>query len=131
MSHIETEDQEEKPLDPAFEHVRRKMVILQLVSVGLILFCLMLVLGAVVYKVMQSKASAPAAQPASAFPVPSGGKALATTARLPQGFTISSTALSGTQVLFFGKTAEGVAKAYIFDAGSGNMLSDITVEGAR
>ncbi|MDQ0457111.1 hypothetical protein [Rhizobium paknamense] len=130
MSQIETEEQEEKPLDPAFEHVRRKMVILQLVSVGLILFCLMLVLGAVVYKVMQTKAASPAAQPAAALSVPSD-QPLARTATLPEGFTVTSTALSGSQVLFYGKTADGKAKAFIFDAASGRFVSDIAVEGAR
>ncbi|MDK1478005.1 hypothetical protein QN226_04685, partial [Sinorhizobium sp. 6-117] len=51
MTAIEPDEQEEKPLDPAMENVRRKMVRLQLVSAGVMLVMLMAVLGTIVYKV--------------------------------------------------------------------------------
>ncbi len=45
MTAIEPDDQDDKPLDPAMENVRRKMVKLQLVSAGVMLVMLMAVLG--------------------------------------------------------------------------------------
>ncbi len=62
MTKIQPEDdQEEKPLDPAMESVRRKMIRLQIVS-GVIMFVsLMAVFGAVVYKTMRSPRTSQAA----------------------------------------------------------------------
>ena len=51
MSNIETDDQEDKPLDPVMENVRRKMMRLQLVSGGIMLLMFMAVLAAIVYKI--------------------------------------------------------------------------------
>ena len=56
MTAIEPDDQEEKPLDPAMESVRRKMVRLQIVSGAIMFVSLMAVFGAVVYKAMHSEA---------------------------------------------------------------------------
>ena len=50
MSTQKPDEQEEKPLDPVMENVRRKMIRLQLVSAGVMLVMLMVVLGAIVYK---------------------------------------------------------------------------------
>ena len=52
MSHIEPEIEDEKPLDPALEKVRRKMIRLQIVSGCVLFVSLMAVFGAVVYKVV-------------------------------------------------------------------------------
>ena len=51
MSNIENDDQEDKPLDPVMENVRRKMMRLQLVSGGIMLLMFMAVLAAIVYKI--------------------------------------------------------------------------------
>lgn len=48
------EDDREPPLDPAMERVRRKMMRLLAVSIGIMLIGLMAVLAAVVYKVNRS-----------------------------------------------------------------------------
>ena len=48
------DDREEPPLDPAMERVRRKMMRLLAVSIGIMLIGLMAVLVAVVYKVNRS-----------------------------------------------------------------------------
>jgi hypothetical protein len=53
MSQINEDDLEEKPLDPEMEKVRRKMVRLLAVSIGIMFIGLMTVLGAIVYKFTQ------------------------------------------------------------------------------
>ena len=46
-------DGEEQPLDPAMERVRRKMIRLLAVSIGIMVIGLMAVLAAIVYKINQ------------------------------------------------------------------------------
>lgn len=125
MTAIEPDDQEEKPLDPVMESVRRKMIRLQIVS-GVIMFVsLMAVFGAIVYKTMHSEPAAPAV---AASGVPSDAP-LAATVSLPLGFKVQSTSFSAGQILFYGETAEGKNKALVFDLKTGRTVADVTVAG--
>lgn len=126
MTNFEPEEQEEKPLDPALENVRRKMVRLQLVSAGIMFVSLMAVLGAVVYKATKSETREPQASATLAIPA---DQPVMATASLPQGFTVQSTALSGSQILFFGQMADGTRKALVFDIAIGRVVADVTVAG--
>ena len=123
MTNLEPDDQEEKPLDPALENVRRKMVRLQIVSVAIMVVSLMAVFGAVVYKTMRP---APKAAGSAASNIPSDAP-IAVTAALPQGFTVQSTALSGSQVLFYGTLASGQRQALVFDYGIGRIVATISL----
>ena len=58
MSKINDDDLDEKPLDPEMEKVRRKMVRLLAVSIGIMFIGLVTVLGALVYKFTRSDDSA-------------------------------------------------------------------------
>ncbi len=128
MSLSEPDDQDEKPLDPVMENVRRKMIRLQLVSAGVMAVMLMAVLGAIVYKVTRPDPKAIAAQQAGgALPVPADAP-LAATATLPEGFVVASTALSGGQILLFGTLPQGERKAFVFDIAAGRIVADITVD---
>ncbi|MBX4949034.1 hypothetical protein HJA95_05340 [Rhizobium binae] len=125
MTAIEPDDQEEKPLDPAMESVRRKMVRLQIVSGAIMFVSLMAVFGAVVYKTMREpKETAPTA----ASGVPSDAP-LAATVSLPLGFKVQSTSFSAGQILFYGQTVEGRGQALIFDLRTGRTVADLTVTG--
>lgn len=128
MSHIEPEAEDEKPLDPAMENVRRKMVRLQIVSGAVMFVSLMAVFGAVVYKVWGpgAKPAATATTTAPGALVPSD-QPLKLIAALPAGFTVSDVSLSGGQVLFYGKAADGGARAYVFDMASGRIAATIAV----
>lgn len=68
---------DEAPLDPATERLRRKMVRLLAVAIGTMLIGVMAVLGAVVYKVNQARPVASAAQIALALPAGSRIEAMA------------------------------------------------------
>lgn len=121
------DEQEEKPLDPAMENVRRKMVRLQIVSGAIMFVSLMAVFGAVVYKVTRTNPSQATAS-ASSSVVPSDAPVTAT-ASLPLGFKIEQTSLSGGQILFYGIAVDGKRKALVFDIKASRVVADITLSG--
>jgi hypothetical protein len=86
MSQFNEDDLEEKPLDPEMEKVRRKMVRLLAVSIGIMFIGLMTVLGAIVYKFTQDGAAGSGNQIAagSAMSLPGDGP-IEAVATLPQG----------------------------------------------
>lgn len=127
MTNVEPDDQEEKPLDPAMESVRRKMVKLQLVSGGIMLLMFMAVLAAIVYKVTRPDGTErSAALPGLAIPA---DQPIVAAALLPQGFTVLSTDLSNNQILFYGTTTDGTRKALVFDLSVGRIVADVTIAG--
>ncbi|AHG46608.1 membrane protein [Rhizobium leguminosarum bv. trifolii CB782] len=126
MTAIEPEDQEEKPLDPAMESVRRKMVRLQIVSGAIMFVSLMAVFGAVVYKAMHSEPKETAAVSASGVP---SDAPLAATVSLPLGFKVQSTSFSAGQILFYGETVDGKSKALVFDVVTGRTVADVSIAG--
>ncbi|MFB2553893.1 hypothetical protein [Ensifer soli] len=118
------DDLDEKPLDPAMENVRRKMVKLQLVSGGIMLVMLMAVLGTIVYKVTRPDPRATLREAGAGVP---SGEPVSAVATLPAGFAVTSTALSGGQILFYGTTAAGETKALVFDIAAGRIVADVLV----
>jgi hypothetical protein len=124
MPQPEIEEQEE-PLDPAMERIRRKMVLLQLVSGGILFVCFMAVLAAVVYKVSQRPSEPTAVAVNGAVSVPAG-QPLATTAALPAGFSVQSVSASGGQLAFYGQL-NGGQKVLVFDIAAGRIVADVTV----
>ena len=120
-----TIEEQEEPLDPAMEKIRRKMMLLILVSGGILFLCFMAVLGAIVYKVSQRPAAPAAATPSGGFSIPEG-QPLAATAELPAGFAIQSASGAGGQVTFYG-TLNGTPKVLLFDIKAGRIIADITV----
>lgn len=125
MDNLNHDEQEDKPLDPAMENVRRKMVKLQLVSGGIMLVMFMAVLAAIVYKVTRPDGKEPVLAGAG-FAIPSD-QPISATANLPAGFNVLSTSLSGGQILFYGEAADGARKALVFDIGVGRIVADITL----
>ena len=121
------DEQEEKPLDPAMESVRRKMVRLQIVSGAIMFVSLMAVFGAVVYKVTRAEPSQTTASAGSSS-VPSDAP-VSSTASLPLGFKIEQTSLSGGQILFYGSDVNGNRKALVFDIKASRVVADITLSG--
>ena len=122
MANPDPEEQEE-PLDPAMERIRRKMVLLQLVSGGILFVCFMAVLAAVVYKVSREPETAPVA--ATGFEVPADQPPTASV-NLPGGFDVQSVSLSGSQMLFYG-AIDGQEKALVFDLSVGRIVADVSV----
>ena len=130
MSNIENDDQEDKPLDPVMENVRRKMMRLQLVSGGIMLLMFMAVLAAIVYKIntRESKPDAAVSSSSGGLAVPSDAPVQAT-ATLPDGFAVSAVSQSGGQILFYGVMADGARKAFLFDIAAGRTVAEIGIAG--
>ncbi|MBU4530873.1 MAG: hypothetical protein KUA43_08485 [Hoeflea sp.] len=128
MTKVNDDDLDEKPLDPEMEKVRRKMVRLLAVSIGVMFIGLMAVLGAIVYKFTQRDA-APAAGDlvaGSSMTVPSDAP-LEAVAALPAGFVIESVTLDGARVGFFGRAADGSMRLIIHDVSLGRAVADVVV----
>ncbi len=129
MTHIDDENQEDKPLDPVMEGVRRKMVKLQLISGGIMAALFLAVLVSIFYKLTRDEGSTqPVATTAQPFAVPSD-QPLSLTANLPAGFRVVQTSLSGSQMLIYGETATGERKALVFDLALGRIIADVTLAG--
>ena len=126
MTNIDPETEEEKPLDPEMEKVRRKMVRLLAVSLGVMFIGVMAVLVGVVYKVMETPEEEQTAS-TGVLTVPTG-ESLEVKVKLPQGFIINDVSLDGSRVLFFGENTDGSRSAYIFDVQSLSLVAQIAIE---
>lgn len=128
MPKVTIDEPEDKPLDPAMESVRRKMVRTLGISIGIMCVGLMAVLGAIVYKVTSrpSTDETAGANISAAYSVPADAPRAAHAA-LPAGFSVEHVSLDGGQVLFYGTTAEGAAHAYVYDIGAGRIIADVSV----
>lgn len=128
MTKVNDDDLDEKPLDPEMEKVRRKMVRLLAVSIGVMFIGLMAVLGAIVYKFTQRDV-APVdggLVAGSSMEVPSDAP-LEAVAALPAGFVIESVTLDGARIGFFGRAADGSRRLIIHDISLGRAVADVVV----
>jgi len=128
MSNIENDDQEDKPLDPVMENVRRKMMRLQLISGSIMFLMFLAVLAAIVYKINTRDGKPEAVATSSGLSVPSDAPVKAT-AVLPDGFAVSAVSQSGGQILFYGVMPGGARKALVFDIAAGRIVAEIDVAG--
>jgi hypothetical protein len=128
MSKMNDDDLDEKPLDPEMEKVRRKMVRLLAVSIGIMFIGLMTVLGALVYKFTRSDDSAASGAQisGSSVSVPSDAP-IEGVAALPAGFAVESVTLDGPRIGFFGRASDGSMRLIIHDITVGRIVSDIVV----
>jgi len=128
MSKMNEDDLDEKPLDPEMEKVRRKMVRLLAVSIGIMFIGLMTVLGAIVYKFTSNDdASVSATQVAgSSASVPSDAP-IEAVAALPAGFVVETISLDGNRIGFFGRASDGSMRVIVHDISVGRIVSDVVV----
>ena len=124
MSNAIEDDQDEKPLDPEMEKVRRKMVRLLAVSIGIMFVGVMAVLGAIVYKF--TRPSPQQAVVASSQGVPSDAP-IEAVAALPAGFTIAGIALDGNRIAFNGRMTDGKLRVMLYDIATSRIVADIAV----
>lgn len=103
-----------EPLDPAMEKVRRKMVRLLAVSIGTLLIGLMAVLGAIVYKA------------GGGSDVPS--EAYRASLDVPDGFEVRQANYGDGRILIFGSDGSGMERILIYDLASGGLVADHVVE---
>lgn len=115
----EDEMEAEKPLDPAAERVRRKMVRLLLVGVGTMLVGVMAVLFAVVYKISQPGDS----EGMRARSALADGTVIA----LPAGGRVERIALDGGRALLLVESG-GRQSLLVVDLASGGIAARYPIE---
>jgi hypothetical protein len=104
MNAAELED--EKPLDPAIEAVRKRLARLMVVSIGIMMVGLLAVLGAIVYKAYGTTASS---------------TALNGTLAIPAGMTVIDQSLDGDRIALRLKSADGTDTIMLFSLVDGSV----------
>ena len=115
MTRHDTDIAEDEPLDPAFEAVRRKMVRLLAVSMGVMFVGIAAVLVAVVWRLNQSGPDGP------------------TSAALivPQGFLVDSAQANAERVTLVGRLPDGVQKVLVFDGQTGEIIANFAISAEK
>jgi hypothetical protein len=116
-------EEDEKPLDPAMEKVRRKMIRLLGVSIGVMMAGLMAVLFAIVYKMNGGGVEPSPVETAAA----SGAIAGAGEIVLPTGAYMNSQSLSGDRLSLDVTLKGGAREIQIFDMTSGKIVARFAV----
>ena len=115
--------EDEKPLDPAMEKVRRKMIRLLGVSIGVMMAGLMAVLFAIVYKMNgASKAPSAIASTPSTGPIAGAGEIV-----LPAGAYMNGQSLSGDRLSLDVTLKGGAREIQVFDMTSRQIVARFAV----
>jgi hypothetical protein len=107
------DETEEKPLDPAVERVRRKLVRFVAINLGLLFAAVMVVLIALVYKSFQTP-SLPATPVEAAIALPAGARMIG------HGF-------SDGQLSIDTELADGSRAIFVYDIGAKRMVGRYAV----
>ncbi|TPO02335.1 fimbrial protein [Mesorhizobium sp. B1-1-5] len=118
------EEDEEKPLDPAAENVRRKLVRFMIVNLGLLFLALMVVIGALVYKARNAPVAGPA--PAGDAQAPAGAP-LSGDIVLPVGAKVISHSLSGNRLSIDAELADGGRSIFVYDIAERRIIGQFAV----
>lgn len=105
--------EEEKPLDPAAEKLRRKMLRLMVISLGSMFIGIFAVLFAIVYKMNNAAVVT---------------EQIEATIELPSGFQIEETQLSDGVILLRGQNVDGTSKILLFDSASGTPRGSLELK---
>lgn len=116
--------EENKPLDPAVERVRRKLVRFVAINLGLLFLALMAVVGALVYKARTSQPSEPVV--ASDIQIPAGGQ-ISGEIVLPVGSKVMSQALSGNRLSIDAELADGSRTIFLYDITERRVIGQFAV----
>lgn len=114
--------EEEQPLDPAAERVRRKLVRFMGINLAILFIAVMAVVAALVYKSMSSDDNRGASQ--SAMPA---GEIRSSRITLPTGTQILSHAVSGNRLTLHLRNANGDESIEIHDLGEGRSLGSVEI----
>lgn len=126
MARPADDDSEEKPLDPAVEKVRKKLVRFVAINLGLLFVALMAVVAAIVYKSGQSTPET--AAPASVVPSPAEGGMLAGDILLPAGARLLSQSLSGNRIALDAELADGTRAILLYDIAEKRIVGRFAVK---
>lgn len=124
MARPVAEEDEEKPLDPAAENVRRKLVRFMIVNLGLLFLALMVVIGALVYKARNAPVAGSA--PAGDVQLPAGAL-LSGDIVLPVGAKVISQSLSGNRLSIDAELADGSRSIFVYDIAERRIIGQFAI----
>ncbi|TIR15559.1 MAG: fimbrial protein [Mesorhizobium sp.] len=124
MARPTAEEDEEKPLDPAAENVRRKLVRFMIVNLGLLFLALMVVIGALVYKARNAPVAGSA--PAGDVQLPAGAL-LSGDIVLPVGAKVISHSLSGNRLSIDAELADGSRSIFVYDIAERRIIGQFAI----
>lgn len=123
MARPYADEEEEKPLDPNIEKVRRRMVRFMGINLGLLFLALMVVVAALVYK---SRNAPPPPPAAGDIPLPAGSP-LTGDIVLPAGSRIVSQSLSGNRLSIDAELADGSRAIFVYDIAENRVVGQFAV----
>lgn len=115
MAQPALDDDDDKPLDPAVERVRRKLVRFALVNLGILFIALIVVVGALVYKSFGTKAPA------------ASGKLAEAVIALPAGARMLGHDFADGQFSIDAELAEGARVIFVYDLAAQKIVGRYTV----
>lgn len=131
-------DEDEKPLDPAIENIRRRMLRLLFVSIGILMAGILAVFGAIVYKINDRGDDTQSASRPDVIP---GGndeqqknrsgkrKFLADIqVDIPDGSNVISTRLRRGWLILELESVDGSRQVWLVDMVSGNVESRVVIQ---
>jgi hypothetical protein len=115
---------EEKPLDPQVEKVRKKLVRFVAINLGLLFLALMVVIVALVYK---ARNAPPASAPlAGDIQVPAG-EPVSGDIVLPIGARVVSQSLSGNRISIDAELADGGRAIFVYDIAERRIIGRFAI----
>ena len=114
--------EEDAPLDPVMERVRRKMIRLMVISIGIMMIGLLAVLFAIVYKISSPSDSGNDASNSSST-LPSE-----TIVELAPGSKIESSTVSANHLVIQVSNSDGTSEYLIIDLESGKLLRQVNIK---
>ena len=117
---------DEKPLDPEVERVRRKLLRFMVFNLAILFVAFALVIGAFIYK--SSLAPKRAVEQETQIRPPSVAEAVAGTIAIPAGARIVSQTLSGREVLLGLELADGSRSFLLYDLQAARTLGTYAVK---
>ncbi len=129
---------EDAPLDPAVEKVRRKVMRLMGISIAIMMVGLMAVIGAIFYKISGSggkKATTEVTADSKVVMLPSGeirnidaiGANIAGNINLPDGSTVVKADFDNGQIMLMIKAGEGDLSLWVYDLAAKRVFAKIVV----
>lgn len=123
------DDEQDKPLDPAVENVRRKLVRFIVINLGILFIALMAVVVALVYRATRVSETVPAT--ISELPMPAGEGVISGTLSLPSGARVLDHAMEGSLLSLRVELASGAEAILLYDIASGRSIGQIDIAGGR
>jgi uncharacterized membrane protein AbrB (regulator of aidB expression) len=124
MTRPYADEEEEKPLDPSVEKVRKKLIRFMGINLGLLFLALMVVIVALVYKSRTAETPAPVL--AGDIQVPAGQPTEGDIV-LPLGARIVSQSISGNRISLDVELAEGGRAIFVYDIAEQRLVGRFTV----